>query len=40
VSALSQPRSGRKPLKNLVEQFNLAPATPGKVTEVKVADND
>jgi hypothetical protein len=35
-----QPRSGRKPLKNLVEQFNVAPATPGKIAAAKVAYND
>jgi len=29
-----------KPLKKLVEQFNLAHATPGKIAEPKVADND
>ena len=29
-----------KPLKKLVEQFNLAPATPGKIAEPKVAGND
>jgi len=30
----------RKPLKNLLEQFNLAPATLGKIAEPKVAGND
>jgi hypothetical protein len=40
ASALLQPQSGRKPLKNLVERFNLAPVTPGKIAEPKVADND
>jgi hypothetical protein len=34
---VSQPRLTRKPLKNPLEQFNLPPATLGKIVEPKVA---